>query len=141
MDIDNGMTTIQAQLPDGSMASWSMDVLGAYRRVNAVKVKLEKEPDADQFAHLDTFKKLVKDAGGPDLNDSQADKLYAAMIEEYACFFVEREARLKLMQTLPSSMASIRSDSPPSSSTGSNATSPGWRPDGFDAPLSPMHGR
>lgn len=133
MRITDGMTLIEIADAEGVVrSSWSMDVLGTYRKVQPIKDKaIRHGEDADQFAHLDKFKELVREAGGPTLNDTQADQLYAQMVEDYARFFVEREARLRFMQTLPSSMDSIPSDSPPSNFTASMPTAPGSKPAGF----------
>ena len=112
MRIGDGLTTVQICDADGEVQhSWPMDIVGTYRRIEAAR-RGQKE-DGDPFAHLDQFKELVKAAGGPDLNDAQADELYDSAILEQAKKKSAREAALLCVQTLPSSLPSTQRDSAP----------------------------
>jgi hypothetical protein len=106
--VDDGMVPIQIAKPNGEIiAEWSMDLLGTYRRVSAERAKVA---DGDPYAYLDLFKRMVKENKGPDLNDTQADRLFDELMALYLQKKSERASAMLSGQMSPSSTASTPSE-------------------------------
>lgn len=106
MKLSTGMTLIEVE--DGP--SWSMDVFGTYRRVQAARDKAAKDESADMHGYLDLFKQLVKDAKGPELNDGQALELWNGIVLDLVKKNSQQETALRCIAMLPSSMESTPPD-------------------------------
>lgn len=107
-NVGDGLTTLKAKV-GSKLCSWNMGLLTTCRKVEAARGEAE-----DQYAYLDVFRQLVKKAGGPDLNDDQADQLYDAMLAEFTQKKTKRASAMLTTATSPSSMESILSNGPPS---------------------------
>jgi hypothetical protein len=107
MKLGDGLTLVEIQDESGVVrSSWSMDVFGTYRKVQAARDRAAKDENADPYGYLETFKELIRTAGGPALNDTQADELWDSIVLDLAQKKTKRETALVSMRTLPNSMAS-----------------------------------